>query len=475
MSSTGVAAAAVAAQGIGARRWAWVLAGAARGLAAAFLPTPAGLIVTGQRVLATLVFMVVLWVSQAIPTGLTAILLMGLLVPAGVKPVSALSGFSGSSLWLVLCVLFYGFAMQRTGLAQRVAYYLLSLFPLTYPGILSAFFLIGVVLSAGIPSMTVRTAILVPIAWALVKSLGLAPRSKGCALIMITSVEMAVIPGCASLYGSLYGPVVLSVFQSRHLPITWGSYAAVFLPPTLLLCGLVIVGNLLLMHPAESLHAPPGLVRSKLRALGSVSRAEWLTGAVVVISMLLWATDSLHHQPAFVVGVLGVLTLYVTGVIGDSDIQGGISWNLVLFLGGVFGLANVIQEQRIPEWLAGYLVPMAHSVSSNTTALLCVVAVGILVVKFLDPSGFVAIPVVFLPVVDIAWASGVKPLVTMAAIVLAATPFFLSYENIWVTMCEGMTRDEAFTGGQRTRLAFVYAVAAVAVIAVSVLYWAKVA
>ena len=52
-----------------------------------------------------------------------------------------------------------------------LSYYVLSLFPGTYPGILSAFFVIGLVLAFGIPSMTVRTAIMVPIAWALVKSL----------------------------------------------------------------------------------------------------------------------------------------------------------------------------------------------------------------------------------------------------------------------------------------------------------------
>ena len=32
-------------------------------------------------------------------------------------------------------VLFYGFAMQQTGLAQRVAFHILGLFPPTYPGI----------------------------------------------------------------------------------------------------------------------------------------------------------------------------------------------------------------------------------------------------------------------------------------------------------------------------------------------------
>ncbi len=449
----------------------WLAVGAAAGLAVALLPGAAGVSVVGQRVLALLAFLIVIWVSQVIPTGLAAVLLMGLLVTAGVKPASALSGFSGGSLWLVLCVLFYGLAMQKTGLAQRVSYYLLSLFPLTYPGIVSAFFLIGVVLSAGIPSMTVRTAILVPIAWALVQSLGVPQRSRGCALIMITTVEMAVIPGCASLYGSLYGPVVLAVFQGRHLPISWGSYAAVFLAPTLLLCGAVILGNLLVLRPEAPLEAPSGLVREKLRAMGRLRRPEWVTAAVVVLSMGMWASDGWHHQPAFVVGVMGLLALYLTGVLTDAEIQGGISWNLVLFLGGVFGLANVIQEQHIPEWLAGYLVPLARSASAHPLLVLVAVSMGMYAVRFLDPSGFVSIPVIFLPVVDIGVQAGIPPLVTMAAAVLAAMPFFLSYENIWIAMCEGMTGDAAFTAGHRLRLAVVYAVAVVPVLGLAWLYW----
>jgi anion transporter len=453
------------------RKWGWLAVATLTGIAVALAPTPSGLTATGQTVLAIMLFMVIIWATQVIQNGLASILMMGLLVLAGVKPASALNGFSGSSLWLVLCVLFYGLAMQRTGIAQRVAYYLLSLFPLTYPGILTAFFAIGVALSVGIPSMTVRTAIMVPIAWALVRSLGLAPRSRGSALIMITTVEMAVIPGCALIYGSLYGPVVLSIFQSKHLPISWAGYAAVFLVPTMLLCILVILANMLVLRPEAPLKAPPGLVRDKLQAMGSIKRDELLTSGVVLGSMLLWATDKFHHQPAFLIGILGLLVLSLTGVLHDSDIQSGISWNLVLFLGGVFGLANVIQEQKIPEWLASYLIPIAKNLAASPLLVLLAISIGMFAVKFLDPSGFVAIPVMFLPIVDIAGASGLPPLITMAAVVLAAMPFWLSYQNIWIAMCEGMTADDAFSSGQRLRLAGVYAIAVLTVVALSLVYW----
>ena len=77
-------------------------------------------------------------------------------------------------------------------------------------------------LALGIPSMTVRTAIMTPIAWALCQSLGLKPKSNGTALIILTTVEMAVVPGLAFMLGSLAGPVVVKAFAAKNLPLTWG-------------------------------------------------------------------------------------------------------------------------------------------------------------------------------------------------------------------------------------------------------------
>src|SRR5438093_1237433 len=208
-------------------RWLALILAAAIGAAIFLIPTPQGLSRIAQTALAITGFTVMLWAMQVMNNGVASVLMMALLIPAGVRPALALSGFSTGSWWVLLAVLFYGFAMQRTGLAQRISYHILSLFPSTYSGILAAFFVIGAVLSLGIPSMTVRTAIMAPFAWALVQSLGLGPRSKGSALIMLTTVEMAVVPGCGLLYGSLFGPVVDSMFQLKHLPLRWLAYARV--------------------------------------------------------------------------------------------------------------------------------------------------------------------------------------------------------------------------------------------------------
>jgi len=188
----------------------------------------------GQSALAIIAFAVVLWVTDVLNVGITAILALGLLIIAGVPSGVALGGFAGGPFWILVCVLFFGTAMDKTGLARRISYRILLTFPPTYAGIVFAFMLIGFVLTLGVPSMTVRTAIMVPIAFALVQAVGLPLPGRGASLIVLTSFEMAVLPGCAILTGSLFGPYIIGLFQTAELSLTWLGYAQVLALPTVL-------------------------------------------------------------------------------------------------------------------------------------------------------------------------------------------------------------------------------------------------
>lgn len=441
------------------------------GLGIALLPTPRGLSQQGHLVLAVSAFSILLWVLQTMNNGISSVLMIGLMILVGVRPTVALSGFAEPSFWILLVVLFYGFAMQRTGLAQRLSFHILSLFPRTYSGILWAFFCIGLILALGIPSMTVRTAIIVPIAWALVQSLGLAPRSRGTALIMVTVVEMAVVPGLAFLYGSLNGPVVEATFQTKQLPLTWTSYAVVMTFPTLVLSVLIVFANQLVLKPPEPLQVSGDFSKVQLKAMGTIKRTELVTAVVVILSIVFWATGRMHHLPSFLVGTFALAIFGLFGIVRDADIATGVSWSLLLYLGGILSLANAIQEFKITDWLAGYMIPVVNHLASSAVLLLVVTALAMLVLRFLDPSAFVAIPVLFLPIVDTSTKHGVPPIILMAPILLASAPFWLSYENFWIAMGEGMTSGQAYSASQRMWLANTYALICVITVMISVAYW----
>src|SRR5215469_3364504 len=334
-------AAAAPAAGTSNTKWPGLALAIVIGLIIMYMPTPAGLTPVGQRVLAIVAFTVTMWVFQVVNNGIASILMMALMIPAGVRVPDALSGFSQGSWWILAAVLFYGCAMKNTGLAQRISYYILSLFPATYAGILYAFLLIGLILALGIPSMTVRTAIMVPIAWAVVQSLGIKPGSKGSALIILTTVEMAVVPGVGLLLSSLNGPVIQNVFQAKNLPLSYFEYAEVMAPSTLIICVLIILANLWVLKPDEPLNVASGFARKQLHMMGGMKQSEAITAAVVVVSIFMWAIPATWlpkmaflHLPSFVIGMIGLALFGLSGIIKDSDMGTGVSWTLLLFIGG---------------------------------------------------------------------------------------------------------------------------------------------
>jgi anion transporter len=459
-------------------KWAWLGVAIAVGLVVGLMPTPQGLTHTAQLVLAIVAFAIVLWATEVMNNGVASILMMALLIAvAKVPPPRALSGFSDPAFWTLLAVLYYGFAMRKTGLAERISYWILSLFPGSYSGILTAFFVIGLVLAMGIPSMTVRTSIMAPIAWALVQTLGLKPRSRGAALIMITVVEMAVVPGIAFLLGSLNGPIVIKMFGDKHLPLTQGGYFQVMALPTLVLCGLILVLNQLVLKPEAPLKASREFARGKLAALGQLKRPEMITAMVVVISIFLWATQStpnqtrLHPFPSYVVGMAALAVFALSGILQDADIAAGVSWTLLLFIGGILSLQTVVPDNKITDWLAGLMLPHVQSLVSMPILLLVLIALVMLVFRWLDPTAFIAIPLIFLPLADPLAKAGIPPMIVTAPILLCSAPFWMPYMNFWMAMGDGITGKQAWDRGQLALIATVYAIGAIAATVVGVFYW----
>ena len=120
-----------------------LLFGVAMMAAIVLAPTPVGLSLAGQRVMAVMAFVVLMWITEAIPYGVSAIALIFLLVVAlGYSPPTgltgellgtaravplALGGFSNSGWLFVAAGLAMAAAITSTGLEKRIAYLILKL------------------------------------------------------------------------------------------------------------------------------------------------------------------------------------------------------------------------------------------------------------------------------------------------------------------------------------------------------------
>ena len=66
---------------------------------------------------------------------------------------------------------------------------------------------------------------------------------------------------------------------------------------------------------------------------------------------------------------------------------------------------------------------------------------------------------------------GLPPLVLSGIILLPLHVFWFSYQNIWIVITEGVTKRQAYTDGDRIRLATVFAGVTILALWVAVGYW----
>ena len=188
--------------------WALLIALAA-GAAIMALPTPEGLPVAGQRMLAIFVFAVIAWITEAVSYEVSSVMIVALiafllgLAPDVAKPAvmigttkalgMALGGFANTALALVAAALVLAAAMTITGLDRRIALRTLSLVGTSSRRVLLGAIAVTVVLSFFVPSATARTACVVPIMMGIIVAFGVDKQSRFAAAIMITVAQATSI------------------------------------------------------------------------------------------------------------------------------------------------------------------------------------------------------------------------------------------------------------------------------------------
>lgn len=104
-----------------------VLIAVAAGLVIATMPTPEGLSPRAQNYLALLVAVVILWVSEAIPIGVTAMLAGGGLILFDIQsPARAWEPYASPAVMFVLMIMMFGVILDEAGIAKRMLHVIIK-------------------------------------------------------------------------------------------------------------------------------------------------------------------------------------------------------------------------------------------------------------------------------------------------------------------------------------------------------------
>ena len=398
-----------------------------------------GLSTTGHLTMGFTIIMIGSWIfcPWNLPRAVSGSFFLGMMLIVGVPAGTVFSGFSQSALWTLIPALFFGFALQKTGLGRRIATALLKVFPSKWWAVAMAWIIIGVILSLVTPSMTVRAAIMIPIAAECCELYGLNKNSKGAAFFVITALLMAIIPGNGWLTGGLNGPIIQGIFESTpglSGVITFESWMNAALMPVLITTIMTVALGFLFLHPNEKLSRERFLANSQ-KSLQKITGEEVKTTLILVAACILFFTGNLHGIPSAAVCLLAVVLLFATGVIAAEEFTTGINWDLIFFVGSGLCMSQIFAFTGLSDWLSQTIAPVIGRLAEKPVLMLFVLLTVLFVWRFVDITTLVPTTVILAPIISAtAQDYGIDPMVWTVIFTLAISSIFLSYTNMWASM-----------------------------------------
>lgn len=387
-------------------------------IVALLLPPPPGLAPAGRAALAVTVAAVVLWSTDALPSGATALAaavalaLSGAVANLGL----ALGGFARPTVFFLLGVLALGAATLRSGLAERAADLLLRAAAgrgtRLYVQMVAGFALLALLL----PSASTRGAILLPVYEQALARFGAPPHGRLHRAMMLGLASLNRLGSNAILTGGVTPVVAAGLIGG----FTWTSWLVFMGPPVY---ALLILGGLAvyLMQRPDREPAPAPLERPPTASRGPLTACERRTLGVAALVSVLWMLDWLHHWDPAIPALLGVALLVAPGPGATAwrELERGLGWANLLVVGASLSLADAMVRGGAADWLADGLRLGAGPLTARPALLPVGLVLGCLLIRAALPNISAYLTLLIPIAMALAPDLGLNPLVAALLVTVA--------------------------------------------------------
>ncbi len=365
-------------------------------LALFIFPTPDGLNAAQWHYFAIFAAVITGLILESMPPG--AVGLIGLTTATVLRYVDpdpakslkwALSGFSESSVWLIVGAFIFSIGYRKSGLGRRIALTLVRQLGRSTLGLGYAITFADLALAPATPSNTARSGgTIFPILRNVPLLYGSEPgptaRRIGTYLMWTAFASTAI---SSSLFLTALAPNVAALAIANKLTgidVTWSQWFVGFLPLGVLL--IIIVPFLAYVICRPEIKRSPDIAdwaARELQQMGPLSRVEWIMAGLVLLAMTLWIIGA---NPAFSLPVVGsswiqattvvfviISLLLITRVITFDDIVSEKpAWEVFFYFTSLLTLSAGLNEIGFVAWAANAFAKPLAGVSPNVALLLLV-------------------------------------------------------------------------------------------------------
>lgn len=396
------------------------------GLLAAFLvlaavlclPVPAELPVAGHRILALLVFSIIVWMTECISYPVSAAVILSLMsfllgtAPDPAKPevimgtsaalTTALAGFSNTALALVGGALFIAAAMMHTGLDRRIALLILSKIGARTNHVLAGVIIVGFILSLFVPSTTARVSCMVPIVMGIITAFGVDKKSRFAGIMMIATAQADSIWNVGIKTAAAQNMIALGFIEKQlgHY-ITWLDWFIAAVP--FALCMSVALYYLLLkIMPPETEEIAGGqeAIAREITKLGPVKTSEKKLIFLSVLLLFFWSTEKILHPfdtSSTTIAAISCMLLPGIGIMNWKEAQDRIAWGTLLLFGVGISLGSALLSTKAAAWAAKIVVGV-FGLSTATPLVILAVLAAFLIIIHLGFASATALSAAMIPI-----------------------------------------------------------------------------
>ena len=307
---------------------------------------------------------IVLWITEAIQSYLTSLLVILAIILCGITTQKeAFAQLGHPVMWLNILSFVLASMLVKTRVAKRFALWFVLKFGKSASGIFFSFLIINVVLSLFISATTVKATILLPIFMVVAAIFGASQgeRNNFGRNLVLQNLFQINIGASAFMTGSGANLLAVSLLTGAYSSVSliysdW-LVAAFPLAMILLLIGWFIgVKVIFPMKPEERKPQIEGgmeRLRHELESMGRMRKEEFKSIAIFVGVLFMWVTESWHGISAEVVVLIGAIIALMPGigVVKWNDVD--IPWHLMLFSAGAYVIGSGLNATDLPSMMVG--------------------------------------------------------------------------------------------------------------------------
>ena len=271
-----------------------------------------------------------------------------------------------------------------------------------------------------------RIILFIPVAQALADHFGFPKGSNGRNGIILATIFGSIVPGFGILPANVPNIVLIGMVETQYgLSLQYGRYLLVSFPVLCALKSVLLIGLILWLYPDIS----PDVRPERSIVPERMSGKEKILALVIVVLIVLWFLDYLHHiSPAWIaLGGAVILLLPGIDIVGQDQFRQKVNLGTLIMLAGILGLGGMVHHSGLGDLLAERMTAIlplgrVHAFLNYLSLGLAATVTGMLVTA-------AGIPAVFTPLCDtLSQVTGLPLETVIMSQVLGYSTTFLPYQ-----------------------------------------------